>query len=451
MPDDIIREPWEEIEDIVAAQDAAYLDQYLQKLNPADIARAISRLDEETQAGVLTLLEPEDAADLIQELSDVQGADLLEDLPVEKAALIFDEMESDERVDLLQELDKEDAEAILAQMDPHEAANARKLLAYDADTAGGIMVTEFLSYDMNMKVADVLDDLHKHVEAYSDLIIQYIYAVNEKHNLVGVIPLRNLILSRPDTGLLNVMITNPLYVLVDTPLEELEQIFDRYTFVGLPVTDSTGRLVGVALRSDVEEALGEIAAGALTSFSGIVGGDELRSMPVFLRSFRRMSWLAFNLVLSIIAASVIIRYEQTISSLVALAFFIPVIGNMSGCSGNQAVGVSIRELALGVIKPEDWRRVFVKELQVGLINGVILGLLLALVALLLDKGAYIGLVAGAALALNTLVALTLGGLVPLILRRFDVDPALSAPPIVTTLSDMCGFLIFLSVATRLLT
>ena len=124
---------------------------------------------------------------------------------------------------------------------------------------------------------------------------------------------------------------------------------------------------------------------------------------------------------------------------------------MSGCSGNQAVGVSIRELALGVIKPEDWRRVFVKELQVGLINGVILGLLLALVALLLDKGAYIGLVAGAALALNTLVALTLGGLVPLILRRFDVDPALSAPPIVTTLSDMCGFLIFLSVATRLLT
>jgi magnesium transporter len=181
-----------------------------------------------------------------------------------------------------------------------------------------------------------------------------------------------------------------------------------------------------------------------------VGGDELRSMSVFVRSFRRMSWLSFNLVLSIIAASVIIHFETTIDTLVALAFFIPVIGNMSGCSGNQAVGVSIRELALGLTRPEDWHRVFLKELQVGLINGMLLGILLTIVAVLLNKGAYVGLVAGAALALNTLVALSLGGLVPLVLRKFDIDPALSAPPIVTTLADMCGFLIFLSAATWLL-
>lgn len=450
MPEDVTKEPWEEIEGIVAAQDAEYLDSYLQTLNPSEIARAISRLDEDIQAGVLTLLEPEDAADLIEELSDAQGADLLEDLPVEKAALIFDEMESDERVDLLQELDKEDAEAILARMDPKEAANARKLLKYAADTAGGIMITEFLAYKMDSKVSDVLRDLRENVEVYSDLTIQYIYVVNEKLSLVGVIPLRNLILSKADKDLTSVMITNPLYVLVDTPLEELEQIFDRYTFVGLPVTDGAGRLVGVVLRSDLEEALGERAASALTSFSGIVGGDELRSMSVFVRSFRRMSWLSFNLVLSIIAASVIIHFETTIDTLVALAFFIPVIGNMSGCSGNQAVGVSIRELALGLTRPEDWHRVFLKELQVGLINGMLLGILLTIVAVLLNKGAYVGLVAGAALALNTLVALSLGGLVPLVLRKFDIDPALSAPPIVTTLADMCGFLIFLSAATWLL-
>ena len=156
------------------------------------------------------------------------------------------------------------------------------------------------------------------------------------------------------------------------------------------------------------------------------------------------------MVLSIIAASVIIHFETTIDTLVALAFFIPVIGNMSGCSGNQAVGVSIRELALGLTRPEDWHRVFLKELQVGLINGMLLGILLTIVAVLLNKGAYVGLVAGAALALNTLVALSLGGLVPLVLRKFDIDPALSAPPIVTTLADMCGFLIFLSAATWLL-
>lgn len=450
MPEDVVREPWEEIEDIVAAQDADYLDEYLQRLNPAEVARAISRLDEDTQAGVLTLLEPEDAADLIEELSDVQGADLIEDLPVEQAALIVDEMESDVRVDLLQELDKNDAEAILARMDPLEAANARKLLAYAADTAGGIMITEFLAYGMDMKVADVLDDLREHVDVYSDLNIQYVYVVNDKRTLVGVIPLRNLILSKPDKSLVSIMITNPLYALVDTTLEELEQIFDRYTIIGLPVTNNTGRLVGVALRADVEEALGERAAGALTSFSGIVGGDELRSMPVFPRALRRMSVLGFNLVLSAIAASVILHFESTIGQLTALAFFIPIIGNMSGCSGNQAVGVSIRELALGIIRPEDWKRVLMKEMQVGVINGAMLGIFLSVIALLLDKGPVMGLVAGAALAFNSLFALCLGGLVPLILRTFGVDPALAAPPIVTSLSDMCGFLIFLSVATWLL-
>jgi magnesium transporter len=236
------------------------------------------------------------------------------------------------------------------------------------------------------------------------------------------------------------MIPNPLYVLVDSSLEELAQIFDRYTLVALPVTDNNGRLVGMALRSDVEEALGEIAATALSSFSGIVGGDEFRSMPVFPRALRRMSVLGFNLVLSALAASVILHFESTIGQLTALAFFIPIIGNMSGCSGNQAVGVSIRELALGLIKPEDWKRVLGKEIQVGLING----------ALLLHKGPLIGLVAGAALALNSLIALCLGGLAPLVLRKFEIDPALAAPPIVTSLSDMCGFLIFLTVATWLL-
>ena len=134
----------------------------------------------------------------------------------------------------------------------------------------------------------------------------------------------------------------------------------------------------------------------------------------------------------------------------ALAFFIPIIGNMSGCSGNQAVGVSIRELALGIIRPEDWKRVLMKEMQVGVINGAMLGIFLSVIALLLDKGPVMGLVAGAALAFNSLFALCLGGLVPLILRTFGVDPALAAPPIVTSLSDMCGFLIFLSVATWLL-
>ena len=456
MPCEILKEPWLHIEAILEQGGAEELGAYLDSLSPSDVARAISRLDDDGRASVLTMLGPEDAADLIEELTDAQGADILEDLPAIRAAAIVDAMESDERADVLAELDDEDAEAILAQMDPEEAADARKLLTYPADTAGGIMVTEFLAFTMHHRVADVLKDLRENAEEYQDLGVQYVYVVNERNTLVGVIRLRDIVLSPSDAPLTSVMIPNPLYLLVDTPLDEAEDMFDKYTFHWIPVCDEQGHLVGVVTRSGVEEAWGERADKALAQFSGIVGGDELRSMSLLERSFRRMSWLSVNLVLSVVAASVILHFEGAIKQLTALAFFIPIIGNMSGCSGNQAVGVSIRELALGIVRPEDGWRVFVKEAQVGVLNGLLLGLLVTIVGSLVGAftdevgivgGAYIGLVAGGALALNTIVALSLGGLIPLVLRRLDVDPALSAPPIVTTVSDLCGFLIFLSLAT----
>ncbi len=469
MPDRPGSQPWREIEEIVGRSNPAELDAFLDTLAPSDVARAISRLDDEVRAHVLTLLEPEDAADLMEELSDAQGADILEDLPAHQAAAIVDEMESDERADVLAELDVEDAEAILSRMDPEEAEDARALLRYEPDTAGGIMVTEFLAYPMDQCVSDVLDDLRENAELYSDFGVQYAYALNEQGSLVGVLRLRDLVLAPSSAPLNQVMIPNPIYVEVDTPLEDVDHFFDRYTFVGVPVIDAAGKLVGVLRRGDAEEAISERSDKAFMQFGGIVGGEELRSMSVFERSFRRMSWLTLNLILSLGAATIILFFEPTIEKFVLLAFFIPVIGNMSGCSGNQAVAVSIREMALGLIKPQDYLRVLAKEAQVGVLNGLALGVLIAGIAFLVGSVAshsgsgevatglgvavnlpLLALVVGCALGLNTLVALSLGGLVPLLLRALRVDPALSAPPIVMTLSDMCGFAILLGLATWLL-
>jgi len=170
------------------------------------------------------------------------------------------------------------------------------------------------------------------------------------------------------------------------------------------------------------------------------------------RAPRRLIWLGLNVLLSLVAASVLLLFEQTVAQVYALVFFIPIICNLSGCSGNQAVAVSIRELALGLIQPGDFMRVWGKELIVGAANGLVIGTLLATVALALNailwqESMVLALVIGAAFALNTLVAVSLGGLIPLMLRAFGLDPALGAPPILTTLTDMCGLIFILALAS----
>jgi magnesium transporter len=450
MSPEITEESWESLHSAVAARDFQALRLLLDTLSPAEVARGLSRLTDEDIEVLLTMLTPEDAAGLLEELTDAQSVGLLDELPARHVAAILDEMSSDHRADLLSELEAPEAEAILSHMDPEEAADLRVLLTYPPDTAGGIMVTEYLSYDMDERISTVFEDLRSHTEEYSDYGVQYAYVTNKKKHLVGVLPLRSLLLTKGDVQLAKAMIPNPVHVNVTTPLEEVVQVFDRYDFMGVPVVDDLGRLAGVVRRGDAEEAFGERADRALMQFGGIVGGEELRSMPVFYRAFKRLSWLSANLVLSVAAASVIAAFEGTIERLVALAFFIPIIGNMSGCSANQAVAVSIRELSVGLIEPRDMFRVVWKELQVGLINGLILGAALAVLGLFRMHTPLLGLAVGGALAMNTLFALSIGGLIPLILRRFGIDAALAAPPMVQSLSDMCGFFLVLSLATAAL-
>lgn len=389
-------------------------------MKPGDVARAISRLDDRARGDLLTILEPEDAADLIEELSDAQGAELIDDIPVKQAAAIVDEMDSDHRADLLGELDEGDAEAILQQMDPEEAQEARELLQYDPKTAGGIMVTEFMVYNQIALVSDVLNDLQSNRELYSDIGVQYAYVQTENKTLIGVLRLRDLVLSANDRPIAEVMVVNPVSVLASAPLDEIEQLFDRYMFYGIPVLEEDGHIVGVVERANAEEAHSERSERTFMRFSGIIGGEELREMALPERTSRRLTWLAANLILSAIAALVIFYYHKTIEEIIWLAALIPVLVNVSGCSGNQAVAVSIRELALGLIKPGDFARVVRQEVAVGIINGLSLGALLGLFTALGMRD----------LPLSVVVAL--GG------------------AMLTTVVDVCGFSLILSLATAFL-
>jgi magnesium transporter len=183
---------------------------------------------------------------------------------------------------------------------------------------------------------------------------------------------------------------------------------------------------------------------------GIVGGDELRTMPVSLRTGRRLVWLTANVLLNLIAVSVIGFYEDTIAAVVSLAIFLPLISDMGGNAGVQAIAVSIRELTLGLIKPHELMWVMLKEASVGILCGIALGLLVGVAGYVWQRNAYLGLIVGVAMMLNTLVATVAGGVMPMVLKRLKMDPSLAAGPLLTTITDMSGFFFVLSLATAVL-
>ena len=442
--------PWEMIEQAIEVGDAGHVLAVVESVPTGELGWVMSHLDHDDQGRVLSLLEPEAAASLVEQLEDVNAVAVLEELHAPAAAEILRELRSDHRADLVAELDHDAAAAVLAAMPAREADAVRALVEYRPHVAGGLMVTEYLAFPADVTVGDVLGELRGRVEHYADYQVQYIYVVGRDGELVGVLRLRDLLLAMPQMPIGELMIGDPVSVRDTMSLDDLEDLFDRHSFLGVPVIDRKRRLVGLVRRVEVEEALADRADSDYRKSQGIVGGEELRTMPVWLRSGRRLSWLSVNVVLNVLAASIIVLFEETLASVIALAAFLPIISDMSGCSGNQAVAVSMRELALGLAQPRDALRVLVKEVGVGLINGCALGILLGLVAWTWKGNIYLGFVVGGALAINTVVAVSIGGTVPLLLRRLGFDPALASGPILTTVTDMCGFFFALGFATLML-
>jgi magnesium transporter len=440
----------EQLRAALDANDMAAIATYLSKTETRDLLHAITTLGEEDQSRLLLSLSDEAAAKLVDRMHNIQAAQMLERLSTDKAAAIVTELPSNERADVIGRLSIEDASKILAAMPTEAAQRARTLMAYPPDSAGGLMITEYLAYDQSLTVADVLNDLRTHATRYRSFDVQYAYVVANGGKLVGVLRLRDLLLSASNEKLVDVMIGDPLHVRDTAGLEVLERFFERRPLFGVPAIDEQGVLVGVVRNADVEKAVEERSTRSFLEFMGIVGGEELRSMRLRLRSVRRLSWLTVNILLNILAASVIAFHQDTLSAVISLAVFLPIISDMSGCSGNQAVAVSLRELTLGLVTPREFWRVFRKESAVGIINGVVLGVLLGVVAWLWKGNFVLGAVVAIALAVNTIVAVCFGGLIPLALRGLGQDPALAAGPILTTITDMSGFFIVLELASWML-
>jgi magnesium transporter len=437
------------LEDLLHADRAEDVEAMLDTMQPDELLHEIYVLGTADQRKLLALLSPERAASLLEGVSDSYAADLIEDMPASAAAPIVEELASDHRVDVLAELDADDAEAIIAELGEEDAEEIRELITYAPDQAGGLMMTEFASYPMSLTVREAVEDLTREDIDYTLLTVHYVYVVVRQRKLKGVIRIRDLVFADPERRI-GELAKEAYTVPPDASLGELENFFDEHDIAAVPVVNTRGMLLGIVRRRAVLEALAEKSEADALKVAGIIGGDELRSMPVTVRSARRLSWLSINIGLNIIAASVIALYEDTLTAVIALAVFLPIVSDMSGCSGNQAVAVSMRELTLGAALPRDVLRVWGKEVSVGIINGVALGLLLGLAAWIWKGNAILGLVVGAALAINTVIAVSIGGTVPLILKRFKFDPAVASGPLLTTVTDMCGFFLVLSLASLVL-
>lgn len=447
---DVRTEPWLELDEIIKRGNVAELLEFLDSTSTGEKARAVSRLSPDHRRQFFALVPEDRGADLVDELSDAQAIQLLEELPTQEIAAIIDHLPSDEQADLINCFDEQRAEAILAEMKPIESADARHLSAYPEDSAGGLMVTEFLTCPETSTVGQVTRSLRERIDEYEDYDVQYLYAISTEGQLVGVLPLRNLVLSRTEQPIAELMVRDPLRLPPDTSLDELDDFFQRQAFFGVPIINEQGKLLGVVRQSDVVQSRADRADENLRRFSGLIAGEEFRSMPVYSRSLRRMIWLSLTIVLNLISASVIGLYQNTLNEIIALAVFLPVISGMGGSSGNQAIAVSMRELTLGLIKSYELTWVLLKEVSVGIINGLLLGTAIGCIAWIWKGNVYLGLVVGAAMGLSNVIAVCLGGGLPLLLKRLKIDAALVAGPILMTLADACGFFFALSFASLLL-
>lgn len=428
---------------------------FLDLLEPGDVPYTVSRLSEDDRTAMFTLLSQADAdyaASLMEHFEDEAAADILENLPPQAAVEIVGEMDSDDRTDVLSELDDAEAEAILERMSEDEAAELREQMRYDAMSAGGLMITEVITYPSDRDVDQVIVSLREHMEEFdeNDYESRYVYVVDEAERLLGVVTMRMLLVARRGQRLRELMNDEPVTVTPDTTIEALEDLFDRHRFHALPVIDGQGVLLGVVKHVAVQEALGERTEETLLKVSGIIGGEELRSMPMFPRMIGRLAFLIPVMLMALLSATVIAFFEGTVAEIPIVAAFLPIVAGLSGSSGAQSVGVSIRELAMGLIKTSDFFWVLMKEVRVGFLNGLVLGVILFLIIYVWQGDPWLAGVIGIAFPITSSSATALGGTVPVILNHYGMDAATASGPLTTTITDLCSFFIVLMFATMML-
>ncbi|MEE2791699.1 MAG: magnesium transporter [Acidobacteriota bacterium] len=429
---------------------SANLLNLLQKQRPADLADVFNQLPDGDCRGLLDLLLDHNsrlAMEALVEYGAEPGAGLLEDYPAERIALWLNELPSDDAAALIDELPDNLSETVLERMRPQESGEVENLLEYAEQTAGRIMNPTVFALSEGLTAGEAIQALQgspREVE-----MVFYLYVVDERRHLVGVVSLRRLLLVAPETPLQRIMTTDLIAARADTDQEEVAQHVANYNLLAIPVVDEFNKLVGIITVDDVIDIIKDEATEDIYRLAG-VSGDEHVFTSVRESARKRLPWLAMNLVTATLAAFVVRAFQATIDQVVVLAVLMTIVASMGGNAATQTLTVIVRGIALDELTWGNSRKALFKEALVALGNGLVLGMAGAGVAWLLSGSIVLGLILALAMVINLLVAAVAATLIPIGLRAIKVDPALASAVFITTLTDVFGFFAFLGLATLFL-
>jgi magnesium transporter len=435
------------VESLVHKQNLAELQNKLEMLHPADVAYILESLPLDQRLIVWDLVKVERDGDILLEVSDAVRQTLIADMDSEELLAAAEQLDTDEIADLAPDLPRDVFQELLESLDSQNRERLQSALSYPEDTVGALMdfdivtIREDISLDVVLRYLRRLGKLPDHTDK--------LFVVDRNDALRGVLPLKRLLVNDPDSSVASVMADEAVSFHADDKASEAAAAFERYDLVTAPVVDATNKLVGRLTVDEVMDFIREESESEMLSMAGLREEEDLFA-SVWKSVQNRWTWLAVNLVTAFIASRVIGMFEGSIEKIVALAALMPIVAGIGGNSGNQTTTMIVRGLALGQISAHNMRALVYKELGVSLLNGLLWGSVLGLVAYMLYHNALLGLVMTAAMTLNLLLAAFMGVAIPLVMTRTGRDPAVGSSVMITAVTDSGGFFIFLGLATLFL-
>lgn len=421
------------------------LAKMLGRMHPADVAKVINHLSSSKEKReVFELVRGENKRG--QVLSELEGQsiqEVLADLLHSDVAWLLKDLGPDDVAYILGFLPEERGKDILALMKTEDSTEVADILKYPKDTAGGIMTTEFFSLSEDATAQEAIRRLQHATDAE---MVFYIYVTDKDEHLVGVLSLRQLLTVLPATPLKNIMTRDVMSVTVDMDQEEVARQVASYNLLAIPVVEKDGRLAGIITVDDVVDVIREEATEDMLKMAGAIEEDTVSKSSSLGSARLRLPWLFTNLVGSLLSGAILWYFRYTIQEVVAIVSFIPVIAAMGGNVGLQSSTLIIRGLATGLVELTDVWTVFFREVKIGLVMGLACGFILTVVGWGLHQG-FLGVVVGVSLVIAFLVSTSMATIMPIVLKRMGVDPAVAAGPFVTTANDITGITIYLTLAT----
>ncbi|UCZ53524.1 magnesium transporter [Bacillus shivajii] len=427
-------------------QKETFREKFLE-LHPTDQMELFQTLYKEKRAYVYQYLSAEELADIFQGLDVDMQKQVIDEIDKTYAAKMFNFMQADDAADFLSEIDDQNAKEILSAMEKVEADEVIELLSYPPQTAGAIMTKEYIAIKATDTVSEVMDHLRK--LGPDAETIYYLYVVNEKDKLIGVISLRDLITAPLDETVVNLMSTQIVTIEAHTDQEEVAKIIKDYDFIAAPVVTTTNELIGIVTVDDVMDVLEEETDEDFGEISATKGATDV-NISSFTAAKKRSPWIIMLMFFGLITAGVIGQFEETLEEIVLLAVFIPLIMDSAGNTGTQSLAVMVRSLATGTFEKKGLMHTVRREFGTGLMLGLICAVVLMILVPIIYGSFLLAFIVGVSLFLTLSIATIIGAVVPVAINKLKLDPAIASGPFITTVNDILGLLIYFTIATSLL-